>query len=162
MGQRLSRAAAAVPFCFASCVPFLAQIMRNKTYILPTFVLGAFALFLPLSSYAADLGFSYGQYSGLTGVDLRFAIAMIIRFVLGLLGIVTLVMMLYAGYTWMISMGNQDAVAKAKKTIIRSAIGLGIILSAYAITNFVFNNVYPATFNNPYGSCPQGQCINGP
>jgi len=139
--------------------------MRNNKHssiVLSISFVGVLFLITPVFAYAADLGFSYGQYSGLTGVDLRFAIAMIIRFVLGLLGIVTLVMMLYAGYTWMISMGNQDVVAKAKKTIIRSAIGLGIILSAYAITNFVFNNVYPATFNNPYGSCPQGQCINGP
>lgn len=121
-----------------------------------------FLLATPTVAYGADLGFSYGQYSGLTGIDIRYAIASIIRLVLSLLGVVALVMMLYAGYTWMISMGNQEQVGKAKKTIIRSAVGLGIVLSAYAITNFIFDNVYPATFNNPYGSCPQGQCINAP
>lgn len=138
--------------------------MRNKISQLKLriAILLVIFCFLPSIVHATDLGFSYGQYSGLSTVDVRYAISVIIRVVLSLLGIITLVMMLYAGYSWMTSGGSQEKIEESKKTITRSVIGLIIILSAYAITTFIFTTVYPLTFNVPYGSCPSGSCINSP
>ena len=65
----------------------------------------------------------------------------IISAFLSLLGIIFLVLVLYAGFTWMTSMGNEQKVQKAKDTLLRVTVGVIIIISAYAITYFVFSAV---------------------
>ena len=82
---------------------------------------------------AIDLGITYGQQTGLGTDDIRLIIARIIRAVLGLLGIISLSLILYAGYTIMTAMGNEEKVAQGKKILINTVIGLAIIL-------FVGNN----------------------
>jgi len=64
-------------------------------------------------------------------------IGSVIRYFLGFLGVLFLILMLYAGYTWMSSFGSADKVKKAKDLIVDAVIGLVIVLAAYAITNFV-------------------------
>ncbi|MDO8626083.1 MAG: Ig-like domain-containing protein [Candidatus Magasanikbacteria bacterium] len=75
---------------------------------------------------------------GLGAGDIRLIVARIIRIALGLLGIVLLVLILYAGYLWMTAGGNEEKIAEAKKLITNAVIGLAIILSAYAIVGFIF------------------------
>lgn len=77
------------------------------------------------------------QPLGLPATDIRLIIANIIRVALGLLGIVLLVLFLYGGYLYMTSGGNEEQIGSAKKILINASIGLGIILSAYAIVLFV-------------------------
>ncbi|MDP2737080.1 MAG: pilin [bacterium] len=60
---------------------------------------------------------------------------------LGLLGIIFLVLIIYAGYNWMTAQGEEEKVTKAKDTLTRAIIGLIIITSAYAITYFVFSSL---------------------
>ncbi|MFZ2803967.1 MAG: Ig-like domain-containing protein [Patescibacteria group bacterium] len=72
-----------------------------------------------------------------TGNDLITIIGRIIYIFLGFLGIVFLVLMLYAGYLWMTSGGNPEQVKKATATIRNAVIGLVIIASAWAITAFI-------------------------
>lgn len=105
-------------------------------------------LFIPLRSAAAqsiaapDSSLNQGiaiiqQPLGLPATDIRLIVANIIRAALGLLGLVLLVLFLYGGYLYMTSGGNEEQVASAKKILINATIGLGIILSAYAIVLFV-------------------------
>jgi len=68
-------------------------------------------------------------------------VAVVIQAFLGFLGIIFVVLMIYGGYLWMTSRGNEEQVNKAKDTIRRAVIGLIIILSAYAITYTVFNSL---------------------
>ncbi len=79
------------------------------------------------------------QNIGLASTDIRLIIARIIRAVLGLLGIIAVGLMIYAGYTIMTSEGNEEKVAQGKKIMINAVIGLVIILSAFAIVQFVLN-----------------------
>ncbi|MDX9893612.1 MAG: hypothetical protein RB292_04365 [Patescibacteria group bacterium] len=72
-------------------------------------------------------------------------VAKLIQVALGFLGIVFLVLILYAGFNWMTSAGNEDKISTAKKTMVAAIIGLTIILAAYAITYFVFDNLMAAT-----------------
>lgn len=64
--------------------------------------------------------------------------AKIITTVLSLLGIIFVILMIYAGYLWMMAQGNEDQVSKAKGIITTAIIGLIIIVAAYSITYFVF------------------------
>ncbi|HSR89488.1 MAG TPA: Ig-like domain-containing protein [Candidatus Udaeobacter sp.] len=86
-----------------------------------------------------------GQPLGLTSTDIRVVVANIIRVALGILGIVLVVLVLYAGYLWMTAGGNEDQISTAKQFMVNAAIGLAIILSAYAIVSFVISKLVGAT-----------------
>ena len=62
----------------------------------------------------------------------------IIYAVLGLVGVVFLVLVILAGLKWMTAGGNEEKVAQAKKSLWDAAIGVLIVLGAYAITAFIF------------------------
>lgn len=83
--------------------------------------------------------------SGLGDSNLQVTIARIIRVAMSLLGIVAVVIVLIGGFTWMTAGGNDEKVGEAKKWIFAGVIGLAIILSAYAIANFVINQLVTAT-----------------
>ncbi|MFA6410026.1 MAG: hypothetical protein WCW26_00410 [Candidatus Buchananbacteria bacterium] len=86
-------------------------------------------------------------YGNPTVDDKTFArtIAEIIKIVLGFLGVIFLVLIIYAGMLWMTSAGNDEKVKTAKDIIIAATIGLAIVLAAYAITFFVVDNLLKAT-----------------
>lgn len=69
----------------------------------------------------------------------------IINVVLGFLGIVLLFYLLYGGFLWMTSGGSEDGVKKAKQMIQNAIIGLVIIVSSYAISNFVLQQLLVVT-----------------
>lgn len=48
-----------------------------------------------------------------------------------------LVLMVYGGFQWLTSQGNEEQIEKARGTIIAAIIGLVIIIGAYAITNAI-------------------------
>ncbi len=65
----------------------------------------------------------------------------IIGTVLSFVGVLFLILMIFAGIMWMTAQGNDQQVSKAKDLLINSIIGLIIIFAAYAITSFVGNFV---------------------
>lgn len=76
--------------------------------------------------------------------DLRVLIVRIINVILGFLGLVAVCLVLYAGYLWMTSQGNEEVVAQAKKMLINGVIGLIIILAAFTITSFILRSLLRA------------------
>jgi len=68
----------------------------------------------------------------------------LIRVALGLLGVVFLVLIVYAGFIWMTARGDEKMVTRAKDTLQRAVIGLIIVSLAYAITSFVVRGVLTA------------------
>jgi len=66
-------------------------------------------------------------------------VANIIKTALGFVGIIFLVLTIYGGFKWMTAGGDSSAVTKAQDVLTKAIIGLIIIVSAYAITYFVFN-----------------------
>lgn len=61
----------------------------------------------------------------------------IIGTILSFVGVLFLILMIYAGVMWMTAQGNDQQVTKAKDLLINSIIGLIIIFAAYALTNFI-------------------------
>ena len=72
-------------------------------------------------------------------------LAKIIKIVLGLLGIIFLILIIYAGFVWMTSSGNEEKVGRAKGIMMAAIIGVTIIIAAYIITIFVIQNLLEAT-----------------
>ncbi len=61
----------------------------------------------------------------------------LILVVLGLLGVIFLLLVIYAGFTYMTSAGDSKKNAAARNAVISAVIGMVIIIAAYAITYFV-------------------------
>ncbi|MCK4745130.1 hypothetical protein KAS41_03635 [Candidatus Parcubacteria bacterium] len=77
--------------------------------------------------------------------DIDPIIARIIKIWLSVFGIVFLVLIIYGGFIWMTAGGSEEKVTKARQIIINSAIGLAVVMMAYAITWFVVYQLSEAT-----------------
>ncbi len=87
-------------------------------------------------------GTIYGSESAATAhSDIAVMIGSIIKAAIALLGVIFVVLIVYAGFLWMTARGQEDQVTKAKDTIQRSVIGLLIVIAAYAITTFIFSRL---------------------
>ncbi|MCR4280447.1 MAG: pilin [Candidatus Komeilibacteria bacterium] len=86
------------------------------------------------------------QVTGTTSAYLDNYVVNIIRYTLGFLGLLAVIMILISGFQWMTAGGNEDAVTKARKRLINAVIGLLIILAAYSITYFVFASLDDALY----------------
>ncbi|MDO8499295.1 MAG: FG-GAP-like repeat-containing protein [bacterium] len=130
---------------------FSKKIIFSALFLL---VMSGFLYFVPRAFAATppDLGISYGAEIGLPATDIRLVIARIIRAALGLLGIVAVALIIYAGFMWMTAGGDDEKVGTAKKILINAVIGLAIILTSYAIVSFVMNKLIEATTGVP-GHC---------
>jgi hypothetical protein len=83
--------------------------------------------------------------SGQAVKDPRMVIASAIRIIMGFLGIVAVIIILWGGFQWMTAGGNDDQIGEARKIIMAGVIGLLIILSAFGIATFVVENLVTAT-----------------
>lgn len=96
---------------------------------------------LPLSVFAADDGTV--ELTNPLGVnDPKVLVYRILKYSLGFLGILALVMIIYGGFLMLTSGGNADMVKKAKSTIIWASVGIVIVLGSWQILQFIFS-----TFN---------------
>lgn len=68
-------------------------------------------------------------------------IGKVIGYILSFLGVIFLILMIYAGYLWMLARGNEQEVERAKNLIRDAIIGLIIVLAAYAITYFLGDTI---------------------
>jgi hypothetical protein len=79
--------------------------------------------------------------SGLSEFSLGAVAATVIQGALSLLGIIFLIIMVFAGYRWMTAAGNEETVKTSQQMITRAIIGLIIVLMAYALTYFIFGQL---------------------
>ena len=126
-------------------------------------ILFAVAIFLlpDLVLANVDTGIDKAAGIGLSDTDPRIIIARVIRVALGFLGIIALVLILYAGWMYMMSGGAPDKIEKAKKILSSAAIGLVIVLSAFAIATFILNYLNGATQGNQGGGGSGGPGFGG-
>lgn len=145
------------------------QNTRNRKQFFKSFLFGAIltVLFLPFVSSAQTTG-DEAAFGGAAvrqstkaalgnpaEKDPRDIAASIINIVFGFLGLLAVSLTLYAGYIWMTSQGNPEKIEKAKDILKNAAIGLLIILSAYAIVLFIFRMFFGG------GSLPGGGAGGG-
>ncbi len=118
--------------------------------IFPIFI---FSLFLfngnmALSENPADSGYGLNTTAGHIDpfedqVDeqednfLQTRTGQIVGFILSFVGVLFLILMIYAGLTWMTAGGNQEQVKKARSLMINATLGLIVVLGAYVITSFI-------------------------
>jgi len=64
-----------------------------------------------------------------------------IKLILQFLGVILLVLVIYGGFLWMTSAGDEEKITKAKKIITSAVVGVLIVVLAYVITHFVMTTV---------------------
>ena len=116
----------------------------KKGLIIATTVL-LFTLTVLPALAALDVGINYGTYTGLGTKDIREGIMTVIQYLLGFLGIIAIIIILYGGFVWLTSAGNEEKVGQAKKIITAGVVGLVIIFVSYAIASFVVSQLITAT-----------------
>lgn len=99
--------------------------------------LGGFLL--PLTTFADDGTVELTNPLGIN--DPKLLVFRILRYSLGFLGILALVMIIYGGFLMLTSGGNADMIKKAKGTIIWAAAGIGIVLGSWQILTFIFSTI---------------------
>ncbi len=90
----------------------------------------SFAVVDPMGSLQ-EAGSRSGLNTNLSATDI---IARTINAILGLVGSVFVVLIIWSGFRWMTSAGNTDQIKKAKETMVSSVIGLAIIIASYVIS----------------------------
>ncbi len=73
-----------------------------------------------------------------SNINVGSVMATVIKAFLSLLGLLFIILVILGGYYWMTAGGDETKMTKAKDTLKKAIIGLIIIVSAYAITAFVF------------------------
>ena len=121
----------------------MTKTLKHVVAVCAILMVVAPAFLLALEANAQpDLGINYAENLGLTGAantDPRDAAVTVVKYLMTFLAIIAVIVILIGGFRWMTAAGNEDRVASAKKTIIAGAIGLIIILAAFAIITFVIN-----------------------
>lgn len=123
---------------YLKLIPFI--ILAFLALSLPTIILAKGTTPGYFESIKGKLETAGGQagYGDETPPTPAVVAAGIVKILLGGIGIIFLGLMIYGGYLWMTAHGNEEKVTKAKDIIKNSIIGLAVVLSAYAITYFLF------------------------
>ena len=115
-------------------------------------IVPVFAITLTANAGSPADGMLWGGYesnfqnaTGLGNEDPRVMAGSIVNIILGFLGIIAVVLILFGGFKWMTAAGNEDSVGEAKKIIGAGVIGLVIVLMAFGLAQFVINALYNAT-----------------
>ena len=96
---------------------------------------------------------------GLGNADLITTVLNIIRIVMGFLGLLAVILIIYAGFLWMTAAGEADRIERAKKVLIGALIGLLLVIFSFAIVTFVLNTLTTATGGNGDGSVCDPACV---
>lgn len=119
----------------------------NKRFLKKVLATGAAAAVLaPLAVLAQVPDASDPRFTNLatefnlgTETNVEQVIINIVKILLGFLGLIAVLIVLYGGFQWMTAAGNEEKVSSARATLTAGLIGLIIILSAYAIATFVIS-----------------------
>jgi hypothetical protein len=78
---------------------------------------------------------------GNEGINVPFVVGRAIRFVLGIIGSIALVIFLYGGMQWMTAFGEESKIKKGWETMLWAGLGMVIIFGSYVAVQFLLKTV---------------------
>ncbi len=118
--------------------------MKNNIKKIATLTCLIFVLLIPYFAFAGNTPLNNlknvgvkGGYAEANEYTFSVILGSVVSIFLGFLGIIFLILTIYAGYNWMTAGGNEEKVTKAQDTLKRAIIGLIITVSAYAIWTYI-------------------------
>lgn len=117
--------------------------MKMRRILLPTaFSLALVALVVAVPDASAQFGLDTAAGgAGLKNPGIPALIGRVLKALLGFVGTLFLILMVYAGFLWMTARGDSKKVDQAKQMITGAIIGVVIIAGAYAMTDFVIKAI---------------------
>jgi hypothetical protein len=112
-------------------------VLAMMGFIIPSFVFAQYGL----RGASQDTGLIKGGQSIDAQKTVPELIGTIVGVVLSFVGAIFFLLILYAGFLWMTAFGSSEKADKAKSILEHAAIGLVIVLAAYAISRFVFSGL---------------------
>lgn len=111
--------------------------------------LALWLFYVPLA-HAQDFGKSKleevaGQANIQSDIELPQLIGNLVKVFIGALGLIFLLLTVYAGYLYLTAQGDEEKVTHAKDTLKRGVIGMVIITAAYVIAAFVIGAITRTT-----------------
>jgi len=107
----------------------------SSLLLAPSFVFAAPDYFGQIDDIGAEV---YGT-STAESADLFIMIGIIVNGILGILGVVLFVIIIYAGFLWMTAGGNAEKVKTAKSWMVNAIIGIILIMASMAISKFIMD-----------------------
>ena len=137
-------------------------VFKTASAVLVLVVLFLLTITPVLAQGQLETGLQYGEGLGLGTQDIRITVMNVVRIFLGFIGIIAILLALYAGWLWMSSAGQADKIDQAKRILTNAVIGLVIIFSAFAIVSFIIGLLESATIGNGSGGSggAPGACDN--
>lgn len=86
--------------------------------------------------FIGEQGFGMGE--GQAPIDPRNVVVAIISLVLGVIGFLFLILILWSGYLWITAYGEEEKAKRALGIARTAIIGLFLVFMSYAITIFIF------------------------
>ncbi|HBK33501.1 TPA: hypothetical protein DEP34_04390 [Candidatus Uhrbacteria bacterium] len=108
--------------------------------VLPVLLLPG-AVYAQISASGDTLADIQGQLTDTGGVSLPVLIGNIIQVVLSVLGIVFLILIIFAGFKWLTAQGDTKKTGDATKMLTQAVIGIIIIIGAFALADFVIDSL---------------------
>jgi hypothetical protein len=136
--------------------------MRKKIRLISGLFMSAAIWLVAHLAWAQEFGLNEvnnglnGSLPG-AGTDLRTIIGRIIQLVLSFLAALAVIIIIYAGFKWMTSGGDEGKIDEAKKTLRNAVIGLVIIMASWAIVTFVLMQLSGILGGNGNGNNPGGE-----
>ncbi len=109
-------------------------MILTAVLILPYFVFAG----NPALDKLIEVGSDEGPYATADETTVSEIAGTAVKAFLSLLGVIFIILMIYAGHLWMTASGREEQLTKAKETLWRAIIGLIIVIGAYAIWEFLF------------------------
>lgn len=113
----------------------IATVLAVAFVVLPSVVFAQDVL--QVEPVASELNLPNGDFGGVQ--DLRDLIIRVVRWILGFVGLIAVLVIIYGGYLWMTSAGRSERVDEAKIVIRNGVIGLTIIIASFAIVALIVN-----------------------
>jgi hypothetical protein len=95
------------------------------------------SLFLPMHVFAQGFGQAPAPISIAPPADFGTTLFNVVNYVLGFIGVVALAFFVYGVFRYFTAGSNEDQLAEAKGTMLRSLIGIIIMAAAAASVNFI-------------------------
>lgn len=121
--------------------------MFKKIKLFTVAALSVFAMssiVLPAAAFASpadEIGKGVISAGGTGNEDLSANIIDIVNVLLFILGAVAVIVIVIAGFRFVVANGDSNAVSSARNAILYAVIGLVIAILSYAIVNFVIKNL---------------------
>lgn len=87
----------------------------------------------------------FGDSTLLPNADLPIVVTNLINAFLSFAGLILVGIFLYGGLIWMLALGDETKVDKAKGAMVQGVIGLVIVTMSYSLVNYLVNALNSAT-----------------